>query len=240
MANRCMRPGPKNGRASLPAFRSPWPDRSARSAKPWGARPNLRAFQIPLHQQSWAEAGFEAAHDGESAGQIELLGVHVADDMQRLRTHRARRLSAVFDQLSPDAATLKAGLDKQRVEFGVAISARHNGGKADDGAILFEDEHAARRNLFRRQVDGIRMAQQGIAIAFIAERCAPLQRLEGAALSGNGGSDNHAAELYAVAGAVISTGRPGARPLTNGRAGQYHYAGSPWPGRTHSVGSTST
>ena len=154
----------------------------------------LSRVQSLLHQQSWAEAGFEAAHDGESAGQIKLLGVHIADDMQRLRAHRARRLSAVFDQLSPDAVTLNAGLDEQRVELGVAIIARQNGGEADDGAILFEDEYAACRNLFQRQVDGVRMTQQRIAIAFIAEGCAPLQRLEGAAFSGNGASDNPAAD----------------------------------------------
>lgn len=100
----------------------------------------------------------------------------------------------MFYQLSPDAATLNAGFDKQCVEFGVAIVARQNGGEAHDGAILFEDEDAAGGNLFLRQIDGIRMPQQCIAIAFIAERCAPLQRLEGPAFSGNGGADNHAAD----------------------------------------------
>ena len=107
----------------------------------------------------------------------------------------------MFQQLSPDPATLNARLDKQCVEFRVAIVARHNGRKADDGAILFEDKDAARGNLFRRQVDGIRMPQQCIAIAFIAERCAPLQRLEGPAFGRNGGADNQAADYTRSPGA---------------------------------------
>ncbi len=85
----------------------------------------------------------------------------------------------MIDQLSPDAPPLNAGLDEQRVELGVAVIARQYGGEAGDGAVLFQHEHAARGDLFQRQVDGIRMTQQRIAIAFVAERCAPLQCLEG-------------------------------------------------------------
>ena len=63
----------------------------------------------------------------------------------------------MIDQLSPDAGALKARLDKERVEFGVAIIARQNGGEAGDGAVLFQHEHAAPGYLFQRQIDGIRM-----------------------------------------------------------------------------------
>src|ERR1700683_4838682 len=182
MGNRCMRPARRNGRASSQAFRSPWSNSKS------------RVSQRLAHQQSRTEAGFERADDDETARKIELLGVKISHYVQRARARRARHLGAVFDQLSPDSLTLNGGLDKQRVEFGFTIIALQKCGEADDGAVLFQDEDAARGDLFQRHVDGIRMTQQGIAIAFIAERGAPLQRLERPAFSGNGAADNHAAD----------------------------------------------
>ena len=56
----------------------------------------------------------------------------------------------MFDQLFSDAAALNTRLDKQRVNFRVAVFARQDHRKADDSAVLLQDEHPTGRDLLNR------------------------------------------------------------------------------------------
>src|SRR5271165_1937285 len=97
----------------------------------------------------------------------------------------------MLDQHPPDSAPLNAGLDEQGVELRIAVCARQNGGKAGDGLAALQHEYPSGGDLLQRYVDGVRMQQQCIAVAGVAQGCAHLQRLEGVAFRSNCRTDDH-------------------------------------------------
>src|SRR5579859_148280 len=156
-------------------------------------------LQRQSHQQARPESSVETADDAETAGEIEAFRVRIADHVQAARSLRARDFSAMFHQAFAHAPALGGGLDEQRIELRVAVRARRDRRKTHDGTILLQYEHAPGPDLLHRHLDGVRMPQQGLTVAFIAERGTKLQRLKGVALGGSGGSDGHTANYTCAA-----------------------------------------
>src|ERR1700674_1848001 len=109
---------------------------------------------MPLKRQSHQQAGpkpsREATDDAETAGEIELFGVRIADHMQAGRSLGTCDLRAMFDQPFADALALNVRLHEQSVELRVAVFACHDRRKADDGAMLLQHENTAGRDLLNR------------------------------------------------------------------------------------------
>ena len=97
----------------------------------------------------------------------------------------------MFDQQSPDAALPEARLDEQPIELGIAIRPDDDRGESDHHVVLLRDEDVAICELLARQRDRVRMREQGIAIAGVGERGAPLQRLEAGTLRLPCRTDDH-------------------------------------------------
>jgi hypothetical protein len=139
------------------------------------------------------------SNDLETTCGIKVHRVKIANDMQGGDALRACELTAMFDQQAPNPTSPQGGFDKKSVELDLAVRARQHGSKARDNVIAFGNEHAARADLLERKFDGIGVGQQSVAVAGVAERCAPLQGFEDVALGclrgANGQGPDHGKNL---------------------------------------------
>jgi hypothetical protein len=79
----------------------------------------------------------------------------------------------VLDKSPSDAMLPEVRLEEP-VQLGTAVGARHHSGKTGEDTITFCYEDAARRDLLNRQRNRLRIREERIAIAGIAERCTSL------------------------------------------------------------------
>jgi hypothetical protein len=66
-------------------------------------------------------------------------------------------------------------LDKQGIQIRTIVGPQNDCGKAHDGAVALCDEDAAFRDLVHWQRDRLRICEEGVAVAWITERCASLE-----------------------------------------------------------------
>ena len=100
--------------------------------------------------------------------------MRVANDVQEAGRPYPGDLGNVVDEQASDAVLPEVGLHKQRIEFRAPVRPRDDGGKTHDDAVALCDEDAALRKLFERHRDRLRVREERVAIAGIAERCASL------------------------------------------------------------------
>ena len=93
----------------------------------------------------------------------------IANHVQKARRPRMSHFGNVIDELPSDALLPEVRLDKQRVQLCTTVWSRHHSGKACNDAVAFCDEDAARRNLLDRQRDRVRVREERVAIASIAQ-----------------------------------------------------------------------
>jgi hypothetical protein len=133
----------------------------------------------------------------------------IANNVQKAGCPQASNFGNVFDKASSDAALPEVRLDEQGVQLGAAVRARQYSGEAGDHTLAFRDEDATVRNLLNRQRDRIGVREKRVAIAGIAERCTPLNRLERRLLvqscraDGQVVSHNHSAPLRSLASSLV-------------------------------------
>ena len=139
--------------------------------------------KLTLHRETGAESRLDGSNRAEAARGIEAFRVRIADDVHNARCAPACDVGTVFDQQSPNASFPKTRIDEQRIELGIPVRPWQDCGEADDHAVPLRHEYVAVRDLLDRQRDRVRVCEQGVAIARIGERGAPLQRLQGRTLS---------------------------------------------------------
>jgi hypothetical protein len=104
--------------------------------------------------------------------------MRIPDDLQGRGSVCTRELDTAFDQQAPNASAPELWLDKQCVEIRVAIFATDHSGQTHDSSVTFRDEHVTGGDLLARQLDCVRIHEQGFTIPWITQRGAALQRFE--------------------------------------------------------------
>jgi hypothetical protein len=101
--------------------------------------------------------------------------VRIANDVQEAGRSYTGDVCNVINELPSDALLPEVRLDKQGVQLRTTVGPQDQSGKAHNGALALCDTDTARRDLFDWQRDRVRIREEGVAIARIAERCATLQ-----------------------------------------------------------------
>jgi hypothetical protein len=136
------------------------------------------ASQYSAHQETDPEAGRRGAHGLEAARSIETLCVWVANDVESGGPAPARhRRTMVYERATTSLAP-GVRIDEQRIQLRVPVFARKNRRETFNGARGLEDNDVAGLNLFEREIDGVWVCRQRIAISGVSERRACLQCLE--------------------------------------------------------------
>src|SRR5262249_9716093 len=123
----------------------------------------------PAHQEAGTEAGFRDADDLEAARRVEAFRVRVANNVDGRRSAPVRGRCAMLDERATKSPASGIRLDKQRIQFRVPVLTRKYRREAFDGARGLEDEDVSGVDLPGRQIDGIRVREERVAITGIAE-----------------------------------------------------------------------
>lgn len=101
----------------------------------------------------------------------------IANDMQGGCTLCACKLTAIFDQRTPNATFPQAGLYKKAVEFGLTIRSQQHSSEARDNAVPLSNKHPARSDVVERELDSVRVGKQSVAVAGIMKRGPAIAKL---------------------------------------------------------------
>jgi len=71
-----------------------------------------KSRERPPHEQSRAEAGLGGADGEEATGEVEVLRVRIADDVEGTQSSRMCGLRAVFHEAAAEAAPLHGWVDE--------------------------------------------------------------------------------------------------------------------------------
>ena len=82
------------------------------------------------------------------------------------------------DQRSCNPTTPHVGVDKQCIEFAFFIGSGFHSGKSDNRSPPFGHKYPTCGDLRERQLDGIRVGEQGFTITGVGKRCPQLQILK--------------------------------------------------------------
>ena len=83
----------------------------------------------------------------------------IANHVQSKRPFFSSEFRAMLNQCPSNSTTLHFGIDKQRVQFSVAICSRLNRRKSSERAIPFRNEHSATGDLFSRKLNRVRVSE---------------------------------------------------------------------------------
>jgi len=111
----------------------------------------------------------------ESDRFVKAFRVRIADNVDRLGAAFQRLACRIFHQCPSYAGFPDVRFDEQAVELRVAVVALNHDGKPDDATIKFSDANRPGGDVLNRQLDGIRIGQQGLPVSRIAKRGAALQ-----------------------------------------------------------------
>jgi hypothetical protein len=90
----------------------------------WLCEASENGAKAALHGEPGAESGVDGPGRPETARDVEAFGVRIADDVEDLRVPAARDAGTMVDQFTANALPPEAGIDKERIEFGVAVRSR--------------------------------------------------------------------------------------------------------------------
>jgi hypothetical protein len=90
----------------------------------WLCEASENGAKVALHREPAAESGVDGPGRTETARDVEAFGVRIADHVEDLRVAAARDAGTMVDQSTANALLPEAGIDEQRVEFGVAVRSR--------------------------------------------------------------------------------------------------------------------
>lgn len=119
----------------------------------------------------------------------------IADDVEKRRPLRASNFSTVRDKQPCDAATPHIWIDKQGIKLGFSVRPRFDGGKADNHAVPLRYSYAASDDLRDWQFNGVRMSEQGVAIAEVGKGCAQLQIFKWFLLGDSGAANKNIVQI---------------------------------------------
>jgi len=102
----------------------------------------------------------------------------ITDYVQESRFSCTSNFGAMCDQRSGNPATAHVWLNKQRIEFAISICSRFHGGESDNRPFAFGHKYAAGGDLRDRQLDSVRVGEQGVTITGIGKGGPQLQILK--------------------------------------------------------------